>query len=315
MAEDAQRPAEASPPPLAHLHRYRDIVDDFDAFIEVADQPLERVIWANTARTTLEAAAEVIARRCPEAKPLSWRPGAWRLPAEARPGKWPEYLMGWLHGQEEAALWAVDVLDPQPGERVLDLCAAPGNKTAQIALAMQGQGLLVANERRYGRLSAMRRTLDRLGFTAVVVSHSDGLSFPELPGGYDRVLVDVPCSCEGTSRKVDGRRHQGASTHREWIAGVQRGLLRRALKLVRPGGVVVYATCTYAPEENEGVLDGIDPSQATIEAVRPPAGLITAPGILDWGRDHYRPDVRNGLRMWPHHNDTGGFFVARLRRL
>lgn len=301
--------------PLAHLHRYRDLVDDFEAFMAAADRPLDRVVWANTRRVSAQAVERVVQGRCPEAKALTWREGAWRLPPDARPGKWPEYLTGWLHGQEEAALWAVDVLDPQPGERVLDLCAAPGNKTAQIALAMQGRGTLVANERRFDRLSALRRTLDRLGMTSAVVTHEDGLTFPELPGGYDRVLADVPCTCEGTSRKAEGRRRKGAEGHRRWVVGVQRGLLRRALKLVKPGGVVVYATCTYAPEENEGVLDGIDPSVAVIEPVTPPEGLTVTPGILDWGSDRYRPDVVHGMRMWPHHNDTGGFFVARLRRL
>lgn len=303
--------------PLAHLHRYRDLVDDFDAFIHAADQPLDRVVWANPRRATIEAIESVVYTRCPEAKPLGWRPGAWRLPPEARPGKWPEYMLGWFHGQEEAALWAADVLDARPGERVLDLCAAPGNKTAQIALAMEDTGLLVANERKFGRLASLRRTLDRLGFTSAVVTHGDGLSFPELPGGYDRVLVDGPCSCEGTSRKAKGRRHErdDGHKHRQWIAGVQRGLLRRALALTKPGGVVVYSTCTYAPEENEGVLDGVDPSLAVIEPVRPPEGLRVTYGVTDWQGTCYRPDVVHGMRMWPHHNDTGGFFVARLRRL
>ncbi len=300
---------------MEHLERYCALVDDPDAFLAAAQRPLPRVVWANPLRQDPEITGETVRRLCPDAAPLGWFPNAWRLPGDVKPGSWTEYMLGLVHGQEEAALWAAPLLGASPGERVLDLCAAPGNKAAQIAVAMHDRGTLVANERQFGRLAPLRRTLERLGVTCAVVTQEDGGSFPGEPGTYDRVLADVPCSCEGTSRKSDGRRWAQPERHRASIVQVQKAILRRALKLVRPGGTVVYATCTYAPEENEAVLDAIWTDYAVIEPVTPPPGLETRPGIAAWEGRTFRPDVVNAVRLWPHHNDTGGFFVARLRRL
>jgi 16S rRNA C967 or C1407 C5-methylase (RsmB/RsmF family) len=303
----------ASPAWGAHLLRYAPLVDDPDAFCEAAARPLPRVVWANPLRADPEEVEAIVLRRCPEARPVGWFPHAWRLPPEAMPGRWPEHMLGLLHGQEEAALWAAPLLGARPGERVLDLCAAPGNKTAQLAVAMGDRGTLVANERQFGRLASLRRTLDRLGITCAVVTHDDGVRFPGDPGTYDRVLVDAPCTCEGTSRKPRGRRTAGDERHRDSAVQIQKALLRRAVRLVRPGGVVVYATCTYAPEENEAVLDAV--ADAVVEPLTPPPGLRVAPGIAEWNGRAFRPDVVNAARLWPHQNDTGGFFVARLRRV
>lgn len=299
---------------MEHLQRYADIVDDPSAFYDAAASPLGRVVWANPLRGDLDATARTIREHWPGARPLGWMPHAWRLPADARPGSTLGHLLGDWHVQEEAALWAVPLLGARPGERVLDLCAAPGNKTAQLAVAMADRGTLVANERKRGRLAALRRNLDRLGVSCAVVTHADGM---RLRGEalYDRVLVDVPCTCEGTSRKLRGARTEPAREgHRASIVQVQKALLRRALKLVRPGGTVVYATCTYAPEENEAVLHAIPESDAAIEPIEAPPGLRLAPGVTEWAGRRFRADVRHAARMWPHHNDTGGFFVARLRR-
>lgn len=299
---------------LAHLTRYHPIVDDADAFAACALRPLPRVVWANPLKGDPAVIDARIKARCPEAEPLRWRPHTWRLPPDSRPGTWPEHLAGLIHVQEEAALWAVDLLGAQPGERVLDLCAAPGGKTAQIGVALQDRGLLVANDRSTGRLASLRRTLDRLGLTCVAVSNVDG---KRLQGEalFDRVLADVPCTCEATHRKKGGRTEATDPTFRANLVQIQKALLRRALKLVKPGGVVVYATCTYAPEENEAVLSAIRPEQARIEPVTAPEGLAIQPGIPEWQGEVFRPDVVHAARLWPHHNDTGGFFCARLHRL
>ncbi len=306
----AHHPAAA----VEHLRRYEPLVDDIDALLEACTRPLHRCVWVNPLLAGDHDLAGVITARAPGAEPLSWLPGAWRLPARTRPGNWPEYRLGWLHGQEEAALWAAHALDPRPGQRVLDQCAAPGNKTAQLAVLMGDRGLVVANEKKRERLTSLRHNLDRLGVTSAIVTRADGRHITD-ELGFDAVLADVPCSCEGTSRKPDGRRWQHDEAYRDSIAQTQKALLRRAIALTRPGGTVVYSTCTFAPEENECVLDAIEPRDAVIEPLVPPAGLVTAPGVTSWQGRRYRPDVAHALRIWPHHNDTGGFFVARLRRL
>lgn len=300
----------------AHLTRYASLVDDLDAFLGAAARPLPRVVWANPLKADPRAVAAELRALCPTAQPVRWCPDAWRLPPDSHPGRWAMHTVGEIYAQEEAAIWAGDLIGAAPGERVLDLCAAPGGKTARMALAMGDRGTLVANDRFVGRMPALRRTMDRLGITSAALTAYDGARFPECAPLFDRVMVDAPCTCEGTTRKRAGGRWSAPSEgYRFSIAQVQRALLRRALRLTRPGGTVVYATCTYAPEENEGTLDGIDPAVAAIEPIEPPPGLRVTPGVERWGEQRYRPDVVHAARIWPHHNDTGGFFVARLRRL
>lgn len=301
------------PPELAPLARYAALVGDVDAFFAACARPLPRVAWANPLRADPAVTAAAIRRRCPDARPVPWWPHALRLPPDSSPGAWLEHRLGHLHVQEEATLWPVTLLAPEPGERVLDLCAAPGNKTAQIAVAMGDRGLVVANERDRGRLSQLRHNMERLGLTSVVVTRADGNRLPDPDVAYDRVLVDAPCTCEGTTRKRALRRADDA--YLRGIQSIQVGLLRRALRVVRPGGIVVYATCTYAPEENEQVLDAVAPDLAVIEPLTPPPGVTVAPGLTSWRGRAFRPDAAHAARLWPHDNDTGGFFVARLRRV
>jgi len=296
------------------LRRYAPIVDDPEAFLTWAAAPLPKVVWANRVRLSEAAMAEVMARRCPEAEPLPYLEGTWRVPADGvRPGKWPEFALGLVHTQEEVSLWPVTVLDPQPGEAVLDLCAAPGNKTARMAVEMGDAGSVLANDRKWSRLQGVQDIVARMGLTAVMASHVDGTQFPG-EARFDRVLVDAPCTGEGTTRKSRGQAVELRNDYRK-LQTIQKGLLRRAVELTRPGGVVVYSTCTYAPEENEAVLDGIYPEKAAIEPIALPPQVTVDPGVTEWQGERYREDVANAVRFWPHHNDTGGFFVARLRRL
>ncbi|MCO4762906.1 MAG: RsmB/NOP family class I SAM-dependent RNA methyltransferase [Myxococcales bacterium] len=299
----------------AWLHRYAPIVDDPEAFLAATKEPLPRVVWANPLRAPVSQTNAEIRALVPNAQPVRWRPNTWRLPPETQPGTWLAHLHGDICVQEEAALWAGDLVGAQPGDRVLDLCAAPGGKTAQIAVAMQDSGTIVANERKHGRLARLRRTLDRLGVTCAAVTCGDGARIRSMDGFFDRTLVDVPCTCEGTTRKSDGRREAVPTRYRDSIVQIQKSLLRAALRMSRPGGTVIYSTCTYAPEENEAVLSAIRSDQATIEPLIPPPGLQVSAGLPQWQGEIYRPDVVNAARLWPHHNDTGGFFVARLRRL
>lgn len=298
------------------LLRYAPLLPDgtTDAFLAACQRALPRAVWVNPVRAEDPAAVVAsILRRCPEARPVPWWPYAFRLPADTTPGAWLEHRLGLIHVQEEATLWPAALLDLAPGDRVLDLCAAPGNKTAQIATRMGDRGLVVANEKVRGRLSQLRYNLERLGLSSVVVTRGDGNRFPIPATPFDHALVDAPCTCEGTTRK---RGHREASDgFRRGLQSTQIGLLRRAIRCVRPGGTVVYATCTYDPEENERVLDAIRPDEAVIEPLSPPDGVRLAPGVPSWGGREFRPDVVNAARLWPHLNDTGGFFVARLRRL
>ncbi len=301
---------------LAPFERYRPLIDDWDAFAAALARPLPATIWTNTLRATPERLAARLADEGVRAEPVAWYPGAFRLDAGARPGKSLAYVAGWYHVQEEAALIPVTLLDPQPGESLLDLCAAPGNKTVQAAVRMDDRGTVVANERNRHRVGVLRRNLARLGVTCAAVTVADAANLPRAAGVYDRVLADVPCSCEGTTRKnpevLDRLSRRNPRT------GGQLAILRKAVQRVRPGGRVVYATCTYAPEENEGVVGALlreaAPGSLRLLPARVP-GLVTVPGLTEWRGERWDDQLEMAMRVWPHHNDTGGFFVAVIEKL
>jgi len=295
------------------LGRYEDLVDDVEAFRAACDRPLPSAVRVNTIKTTVERTREALDAEGIAYDPAEWYPGLLRLP-DAQPGtNWP-YVHGWTHGQEEVSAVPARVLDPAPGERVWDACAAPGSKTTQLAALMNDSGLVVATDNNLGRIAALRSNAERLGCTNVAVTREDARNHSLKPfefDRYDRALVDVPCSCEGTVRKNPDALEDWTLDHVHEIAGVQKGILRRAVQATREGGSVVYSTCTFAPAENEAVLDHAI-READCELVDFDLPLAHVEGVRAWEGETYDESVRRAKRIYPHHNDTGGFFVARL---
>ncbi|MBA1145842.1 RsmB/NOP family class I SAM-dependent RNA methyltransferase [Ectothiorhodospiraceae bacterium WFHF3C12] len=297
------------------FRRYAELIDDWSAFDAAIARPLPVTLWANSARLDRDTLRRLLAREGVDSEPLVWQPAAVRAAAGFAPGRHWGFFAGLFQIQEEAAMLPVALLDPRPGERILDLCAAPGNKTAQIATVLGGTGTVVANELKRGRLGALRQTLKRLGLVNVAITARPGQEYPLRAGPFDRVLVDAPCSGEGTIRKNPTAMGTD-ETGRSYLVNQQRRMLSRALRLVRPGGRVVYATCTLAPEENECVVADVLEEMAGAARLVPAtvAGFRTTPGLTRWAGRELDGSLAGALRVWPHHNDTGGFFVAVLER-
>ncbi len=331
------------------LDRYREIIPDFQDFLAVQSLPL----YSSARINTLKIGRQELLWRLEEAgvpyQSFSWYSLGLKLDKES-PGKLMENLLGNIHIQEELSMAPPLVLDPQPGEVVLDLCASPGSKTTQISQMMENRGLVVANEPSLARVAALRSNCERLGALNVAITRYDGRKFPR--GCFDRVLIDAPCSSEGRERRGPGTINRCNALRSRELHVLQVGLLKNALRLLKPGGVAVYSTCTYAPEENELVVqealeqmafewvtgeniaggermagertagqteiggsemdfDCSDGSGAKLEKVRLP-GLKECPGIVEWdGRGLYS-DMDRTARYYPHINDTGGFFIARI---
>ncbi|GAB6877798.1 RsmB/NOP family class I SAM-dependent RNA methyltransferase [Halorubrum gandharaense] len=296
------------------LERYEPLVDDVEAFRAACERPLPSVVRVNTIKATPEQARAALDEEGVTYEAVDWHDGLFRLPDRSPGTNWP-YFHGWLHGQEEVSVLPGLALDAQPGERVWDACAAPGSKTSQIAADMDDEGTLVANDNNLGRLSALRHNSERLGATNVVVTNQDARNFSTKPlafDEFDRALVDAPCSCEGTCRKNPDVLDEWTLNHVKQVAGIQKGVLTRAVQATRPGGVVVYSTCTFAPEENEAVLDHVL-REEDCELVEFDLPLETVPGVTEWDGETYDESVTRAHRVYPHHNDTGGFFCAKLR--
>ncbi|WP_424003337.1 RsmB/NOP family class I SAM-dependent RNA methyltransferase [Haloarcula salina] len=295
------------------LERYRPIVDDFEAFRAACERPLPSAVRVNTIKATAERVRRALDEADIASDPVDWHDGLFVLPEDSPGSNWP-YFHGWIHGQEEVSAVPATVLDPKPGDRVWDACAAPGSKTTQLAALMDDHGEVVATDNNLGRISALRTNTERLGATSIAVTHEDARNHSLKPFGganYDRALVDVPCSCEGTIRKNPDAFEDWTLSHVEGIAGVQKGVLKRAVEATAPGGTVVYSTCTFAPEENEAVLDfALD--ETACELVDYDLPLDHRPGVTEWDGEAFDPSVQKAKRIYPHHNDTGGFFCAKL---
>jgi NOL1/NOP2/sun family putative RNA methylase len=294
------------------LDRYEPLVDDPEAFRAACDRPLPYAVRVNTIKATVDRVTRAFDEAGVSYTPVDWHPDL--LTLDGRAGRtWP-YFLGWVHGQEEVSALPATVLDPRPGERVWDACAAPGSKTTQLAALMDDRGTLVGNDNSLGRLSALRHNAERLGVTNLVVTNRDARNFSLKPLAFeefDRAVVDAPCSCEGTCRKNPTVLDEWTLDHVRQVASVQKGILKRAVQATREGGTVVYSTCTFAPEENEAVLDHVL-AEEECRVVGFDTPLETSPGVAEWEGDEYHPSVSKAHRVYPHQNDTGGFFCAKL---
>ncbi|MFB6361255.1 MAG: RsmB/NOP family class I SAM-dependent RNA methyltransferase [Halobacteriales archaeon] len=298
---------------MAVLDRYEPLVDDFEAFRAACDRPLPRCVRVNTIKTTVERATDALDVAGVEWSRRDWHPRLLELDTEAPGRTWP-YFTGWIHGQEEVSALPAMMLDPQPGERIWDAAAAPGSKASQLAALMGDTGRLVANDASLGRLAPLRSNLARLGVTNAAVSRQDARVFSLQPfdgAEFDRTLVDAPCSGEGTVRKNRQVLEDWSEDYLADAAELQAGILRRAVEATRSSGTVVYATCTFAPEENEAVIDRVI-SEVDATPVPFECPLAADPGVTEWRGETYDPSVAHARRLWPHLNDTGGFFLAKL---
>ena len=233
--------------PEAFVNRMRlQLQDELSAFLHSLDEPPVRGIRLNPMKCTQETAAYSTGGAVP------WAKGAYYLDRNSEAGMTVMHEAGAFYIQEPAAMIPAAVLNAQPGERILDLCAAPGGKATQIGLDMQGEGLLVCNEPVLKRAKILSGNIERMGLPHTVVT----CTMPDLlaqrwPEAFDAVLADAPCSGEGMFRRDPASRDEWSAERAEGCAARQREILSAAARLVRPGGRLVYATCTYNPAENE----------------------------------------------------------------
>jgi NOL1/NOP2/sun family putative RNA methylase len=298
---------------MSVLERYEPLIDDVAAFRAACERPLPSVVRVNTVKTTSERAMAALDEAGVDHEPVEWQPELLRLDSTSPGRTWGAYH-GWLHGQEEVSALPALVCDPKPDERVWAACAAPGGKATQLAALADDRGTVVANDRNLGRLSALRFNAERLGVTSMAVTNRDARNYSLKPfefEAFDRALVDAPCSCEGTVRKNPDALDEWSLEYVDSVADVQQAILRRAVQATRPGGTVVYSTCTFAPEENEGVLDGVLAAE-DCRLADFSCALETRPGITEWQGERFDESVRRAKRIYPHLNDTGGFFCAKL---
>lgn len=263
---------------------------------------------ANTLATTRDALAARLEAHGVRTRPCAYAPDG-LLVESGRPFASPEWAAGTFVAQDEASQLVGAFTAPAPESRALDACAAPGGKTVQLAAALGGGGVLVAADRRHRRIRLLRETLRSAGVVRVHVVCHDLLEGLPFGAAFDCVLVDAPCSSLGTVRRDPDIKWVRREEDLALLAGRQRRMLDIASRGVRPGGLLVYATCSSEPEENDAVVDGFldRHSGFTLEDPRTcgaplPAGVAVC------------LDERGCLRTLPHRHGLEAFFAARLRR-
>ncbi len=287
--------------------------DEYEEFVHTYRIPPETGLRVNT----LKVSPCRFRRMAPcELKPVPWCESGFVVEGEAQPGKHPYHAAGLYYLQDASAMAVAELLAPRPGERVLDLAAAPGGKATHIAALMENAGLLVANEIHPARVQALVDNLERWGArNGVITNESPDRLAAYLEGFFDKVLVDAPCSGEGMFRKSEAARIAWTPELVRGCAVRQLAILDAAARMVRPGGVLAYSTCTFGPEENEGVVVDFLGQHPDFELVEPPALPGCTPGRPDWLDDaRRRPDLRRAVRLWPHLGPGDGHFVALLVR-
>lgn len=236
-------------------------------------------------------------------EPVPWEPMGYYYDPDSRPGLHPYHEAGVYYLQEASAMASAALLDPQPGEIILDLCAAPGGKSTQIAGRMQGQGLLVSNEIHPKRAKVLSRNIERLGIgNAVVTGEAPAALADRFPGFFHRIMVDAPCSGEGMFRKEEAAITDWSEENVEMCARRQAEILDCAAAMLRPGGRLVYSTCTFAPQEDEEAVEAFLARHPEFEAEP-----VNAP----WFQES-RPGM---YRLWPHKLLGEGHFAAVLRKM
>ena len=295
--------------------RYKNIIPDFNGFLEYANRPLKKSFRINTLKAKKDSILLLL--KDLKTEPLPFYSDGYFLREKCSLGNHITHSLGLIYAQEIASMVPVIVLDPQPGEVVLDLCAAPGSKATQIGQAMKNQGLLVANEMNRKRRVGLIYNIKRCGLLNEAVISLRGQKIDRvLPDYFDRILIDAPCSAEGTIRKSKVVLSHWGLKNIAVMAKIQKGIITSGFRALRTGGIMVYSTCTIAPEENEAVIAYL--LQKFPEADLMPISIPhfkTRSGITKWQGETFDKRLASCARILPQDNDTAPFFIAKITKM
>lgn len=293
--------------PEAFIAKYQDLLgNESGPFFEALSGPIDKGFRLNPLKANREPVDLSLD------KPIAWSKNGYFGQVS---GKSIDHTTGLVYSQEPSAQFVAEVVDAKPGEKVLDLAAAPGGKSTQLAGQMQGQGLLWTNEIFFGRAKILSENIERFGVRNAIVSSADSKDLVKaLPGYFDRVLLDTPCSGEGMFRKDPDAISYWSEGYPRECADRSEGILANAVKMLRPGGILVYSTCTFAPEEDEQMIAWLLKEYPDFEllAIDKVAGSGIADGRPEWADGN--PDLKKTARLWPQDLPGEGHFVAKLQK-
>ncbi len=292
------------------IERYSSLTN-WKEFEEINKLPLRKSIRVNTVKISIAELKKRLTKY--KLTQVPWcEEGFWIEQEKGEAvGNILEHQLGYFYIQEAASMIPPIVLKPESSDVVVDLCAAPGSKTTQLAQYMQNKGVIVANDLTGDRLGSLGANVQRMGITNVAITKS---SAEKITGKYDKILLDAPCSGTGTIRK-------SPRTVKTWNPDLVRRLQKLQKKLImhayndllKEGGIMVYSTCSVEPEEDEEVVNYLlMNTNAKIEEIK--LEIKRTPAVLEFEGKKYSEEIKKCLRLWPQDNDTEGFFVCKIKK-
>ncbi len=310
------------PPALAERMRSM-LGDEYNEYMGRVDSQPRSCLRVNTLKSLTGPVLEAVTELGLSLESVPWCPtGYWitasggeRAPSDHGLGNSVEHFQGLFYLQDAASLLPAETLHPTAGDVTMDAAAAPGGKTTHLASLMGNRGALVANEVNSRRSRVLRFNLNRMGVTNAALAALDMTRLPDTGSIFDKVLLDAPCSCEGRIGEDPEALALWRPSRVKRCSRIQKRLLETCFSLLRPGGALVYSTCTFSPEENEGVVDCLlgKHNDAEVEGVAEWDGR-RAKGITEWLGMKYDERVARCVRIYPHYYGTQGFFVAKVRK-
>lgn len=301
----------------SELHNYLKtfLKDDFDLYLKAAPEPT--ALRINNLKTNKQQFLNFLDLHQVKYKSIDFNPDGLILEEDTLPlSHTLHFFTGWFQYQGISSQLPVLLLNPKPGDYVLDVAAAPGSKAAQIASFMKNDGVLIMNDNSYQRLQALNANIQRSGAFNTVTFNYRGERFGKmLPEYFDKILVDAPCTALGTlasNKEVGGWWSQAKL---EKLSGIQHYLLVSALKSLKVGGTIVYSTCSIAPEENEVLINTmLKQYPVKIVDLQEEISAEFDHGITKFKNQNLHKDIEKALRIWPHKHGMEGFFAVKLQK-
>ena len=291
----------------AFLERMQKMLgDEYEDFIKSYEVPRTYGLRVNTAKISCEEFEKIVPF---PVTPIPWIPNGYFYPGDVRPSFCPLYQAGLYYLQEPSAMTPVSCLPVTPGENILDLCAAPGGKATALGAMLNGSGLLVANDISSSRTRALLRNIELFGIANAFVTNETPAHLKDrFPEFFHKILLDAPCSGEGMFRKEDALARDWTPEKSEELSVLQKELILQAADMLRPGGQLLYSTCTFAPKEDEGVVSYLLENRPDMKLMELPAYEGFAPGVPAWGNDD--PALSRCVHLFPHKMQGEGHFMA-----
>lgn len=287
--------------------------EEYDLFLECFDKEYYTGLRVNNLKLTAEEFKKISPYKI---SPVPWTKNGFYYNKEDQPAKHPYYYAGLYYIQEPSAMTPAAMLDVKPGDRVLDMCGAPGGKSTELAAKLQGKGVLISNDISHSRAKALLKNLEISGVkNAVVTSENPKKLVSYFEGYFDKILIDAPCSGEGMFRKKPSMTANWEKTGTLFYNEIQKEIIEYAARMLKPGGLLAYSTCTFSPEENEGTIQYFLENHPEFSVLKVDMKQFFDSGKPQWlNRPDAKEELKNCIRIWPWKVKGEGHFLTILKK-